>query len=300
MPRRSSTTEDGQPTYLGKLEILPRLLADDAVDRIVVAFTSQRDQDILRVLRSTVGYQCPVDIVPRFFEFLGPEPPQFYRADGLAFMSVPPHSLSRWQMALKRAFDIAASALLLAVLSPLLLLISVAIAQDSGRPIFFRQKRAGRGGEPFTILKFRTLRSLDEAEERARAAIQLGHGAPDDVVGFFKDDAQRRVTRVGRFLRRTSLDELPQLVNILRGDMSLIGPRPLALPEFNLLTGWELRRQHMRPGLTGLWQVSGRSETNWQKRMALDHAQVHHWSLWSDMEILADTIPALLHQRGAL
>jgi exopolysaccharide biosynthesis polyprenyl glycosylphosphotransferase len=290
----------GQPNYLGRLGLLPELLANDAIDRIVVAFTSKRDHDILRVLRDTVGYQCPVDIVPRFFDFLGPEPPQFYRADGLAFMSVPAQSLSWWQMALKRTFDISASVLLLAILSPLLVAIASAVGYDSGRPIFFRQQRAGRDGGPFTILKFRTLRPLNEAEESARAALELGEDAPDDIVNFFKGDAQRRVTRVGKFLRRTSLDELPQLWNILRGDMSLIGPRPLALPEFNLLTGWELRRQHMRPGLTGLWQVSGRSETTWQKRMAMDHAQVHHWSLWSDLEILADTIPAMLQQRGAL
>ena len=232
-PRRS----EGQPPYLGSFEVLPALLAGGRVDRVIVAFTSQPDEDILSVLRDTVGYKCPVDIVPRLFDFLGPEPPHFYHADGLGFMSVQAQALSRWRMALKRLFDICASALLLAVLSPVMMAIALVILVDGGGPVFFRQQRAGRGGVPFTILKFRTLRWVDPKDAEAAAARV---GVPGEVVKLFKEDAQRRVTRVGSFLRRTSLDELPQLVNILRGDMSLIGPRPLILPEFNLLSGWEL------------------------------------------------------------
>jgi exopolysaccharide biosynthesis polyprenyl glycosylphosphotransferase len=289
---------EGQPDYLGPIGLLPELLANGMVDRVVVAFTRDRDHDILRVLRDSIQFQCPVDIVPRFFDYLGTRPPQFYHADGLAFLSVPGYSLSHWRTALKRLVDVVGSAALLLLTAPLFIAIAIAILQDSGRPILFRQQRAGLRGRRFTILKFRTLQAVSAEEAAARAA-EMANAGTEDLARFYKDEAQSRATRVGSFLRKTSLDELPQIINVLKGDMSLIGPRPLPLPEFELCSGWQLRRQEMRPGITGLWQVSGRSETTWQKRMELDHSQVHHWSLWSDLEILADTVPALVSHRGA-
>lgn len=285
----------GMLPHLGRVEALPRIIERDGVDRVIVAFPSRPDTDTLLALRDTVGRGCPVDIVPRLFEFVGQAPPVFYHVDGMPFLSVSTYSLAAWRTALKRGMDISVSAVLLAVLAPLYALLALAIAKDSGRPVLFRQTRVGKDGRRFTILKFRTLRPPSGPPMPVDPAMDA-----EQLVRANKADAEARATRVGAFLRKSSLDELPQLINVLRGDMSLIGPRPLAEPEYEMLSGWELRRQHMRPGLTGLWQVSGRSETSWSKRMDLDHAQVHHWSLWSDLEILADTVPAIWEQRGAL
>jgi exopolysaccharide biosynthesis polyprenyl glycosylphosphotransferase len=292
----------GDVPYLGPIDRLSDLLSAGEADRVVVAFSRQRDEDILRVLRESVGSHCPVDIVPRFFDFVGPAAPQFYHTEGLAFLSVPAQRLSRGQMALKRAVDICVSAILLVLTAPVFLFVALAIVRDSGRPIFFRQPRAGLRGSTFTMLKFRTLRPVPVNVTATSAGVfpvALEDLAREDLASYYKEEGRRRVTRVGVFQRKTSLDELPQLINVLRGEMSLIGPRPLLLIEFDLLQGWELARQEMRPGLTGLWQVSGRSETSWDQRMGLDHSQVHHWSLWSDLEILADTLPAVMSQRGA-
>jgi exopolysaccharide biosynthesis polyprenyl glycosylphosphotransferase len=198
------------------------------------------------------------------------------------------------QPALKSALDRAAAALGLTLLAPLLGLLAVAVRLDSPGPALHRQTRVGHHGVPFTLLKFRTM--IDGAE-RLRPGLEPANehgGGP-----LFKMRRDPRITRLGRLLRRTSLDELPQLVNVLRGEMSLVGPRP-PLPEEVARYGVvELRRLAVRPGLTGLWQVSGRSELSWDEGLALDLAYADNWSVTGDLDVLARTVRAVLDGRGA-
>jgi exopolysaccharide biosynthesis polyprenyl glycosylphosphotransferase len=198
-----------------------------------------------------------------------------------------------WRAVSKRAFDAAVAGVGLLLLSPFLLLVAAAIKLDSRGPVFFRQSRVGRDGRTFSIIKFRTM--VANAEE---LLIDLRtHNEADGPLFKIKDDP--RVTRVGRLLRRFSIDESPQFVNVLRGEMSLIGPRP-ALPDE--LKSWspELHtRLRVRPGLTGMWQVSGRSDTTFEEYVRLDLYYVDNWSLVTDVAILARTIPSVLLRRGA-
>jgi lipopolysaccharide/colanic/teichoic acid biosynthesis glycosyltransferase len=183
----------------------------------------------------------------------------------------------------------------LIVLSPLLLLIAVAIKLDSRGPVFFRQVRAGRGDTRFKLVKFRSM--YDDAEERKRAYEEQNES--DDGV-MFKIKRDPRITRVGSLIRRTSIDELPQLVNVLTGEMSLVGPRPLILKEAkHAAQDWHARRLDLRPGITGLWQVSGRSDLPFQEMVRFDYQYVSGWSLARDIEILLATIPVVLSGRGA-
>jgi lipopolysaccharide/colanic/teichoic acid biosynthesis glycosyltransferase len=183
------------------------------------------------------------------------------------------------QRALKRAIDLVAAALTLLVLSPVLLIIAALIFFADGRPILFRQERAGRAGHVFRITKFRTM-SLRRGTD--------GKLLPD----------QDRITTLGRWLRRTSLDELPELLNIVAGDMSLVGPRPLPVDYLPLYNETERRRHEVRPGLTGLAQVSGRNRLNWQERFALDVQYVDEWTTWLDLKIVARTLSAVIRGRG--
>lgn len=192
---------------------------------------------------------------------------------------------------MKRLFDVVASALALAVLAPVLAVIAVLVHRDSAGGVIYRQERIGRDGEPFSILKFRSMSA--DADVR-RAELVADHGK-----GLFKMADDPRVTRVGRVLRRFSLDELPQLVNVLRGEMSLVGPRPALPSEVSEYDRRELRRLAVTPGLSGLWQVSGRSDLDWADGIRLDLYYVENWSMTQDLQILWRTVKAVLNSSGA-
>jgi len=196
--------------------------------------------------------------------------------------------------ATKRVVDILVAMIALVALSPLMALVALAVRLASGRPVIFRQERAGRRGVPFTIYKFRTMAA--DAEERKAHVEHL-----NEMCGpVFKSGRDPRVTPLGRVLRRLSLDELPQLVNVIRGDMSLVGPRPLPLDEARACTPEQRRREAMRPGLVCLWQVRGRSQiTSFDEWAGLDLEYVDNWSLWLDFKVLVAAIPAVLSGRGA-
>jgi exopolysaccharide biosynthesis polyprenyl glycosylphosphotransferase len=196
-------------------------------------------------------------------------------------------------LALKHAFDLLAAALALIVLTPLFLGIALAIFVTMRRPVIFTQERAGLRGRRFTMYKFRTMRRGAEAEREALAARNEMDGP------VFKIKADPRVTRLGWFLRRTSLDELPQLVNILAGSMSFVGPRPLPVEEQQQMRGWHRRRLMMKPGLTCLWQIGGRNDVDFEEWMKLDLRYIDEWSLTLDMWILIETVPAVLRGKGA-
>jgi exopolysaccharide biosynthesis polyprenyl glycosylphosphotransferase len=196
-------------------------------------------------------------------------------------------------LALKHGLDPVLAALLLVLLSPVLALTALAVLLTMGRPILFKQARAGLFGREFLMFKFRTM--VNDAEGK-RGAL-LGQNEMTGPVFKVKDDP--RITSLGRFLRRTSMDELPQLMNVLLGSMSLVGPRPLPITEQKQIRNWQRRRLSMKPGITGLWQVSGRSQLDFEEWMLLDLKYVDDWSLFLDIAILARTLPVVLIGRGA-
>jgi lipopolysaccharide/colanic/teichoic acid biosynthesis glycosyltransferase len=202
-----------------------------------------------------------------------------------------PPWLPRSSRALKRTMDIAIAGLLLILLSPLLLLLAVAIKFDSRGPVLFSQERVGKGGRGFRLFKFRTM--VASAEQRRAGLLALSTD-PD----WLKLEHDPRITRVGRWMRRLSLDELPQLWNVLRGQMSLVGPRPLVPPEDAKVIGWHRARLELAPGLTGPWQVMGRTAIPFQEMVKLDYRYVADWSLWNDLKLLLRTIPVVLSRRG--
>jgi sugar transferase EpsL len=185
----------------------------------------------------------------------------------------------RIQMCLKRVFDITVSAVALVVLAPVMGLIALAVWRTMGRPVLFRQARPGLHGKPFVMYKFRTMRDLRDAE---------GNLLPDEA----------RLTPFGRWLRATSLDELPELVNVLRGEMSLVGPRPLLMEYLERYTPEQARRHEVKPGITGWAQIHGRNNLSWEERLRLDVWYVDHWSLWLDLKILWRTLWMVLRREG--
>jgi len=214
--------------------------------------------------------------------------------DGTPVMTIQSGPSDGWQIIIKRLVDIVGSLALLVTLLPLLAVIALCIKLTSPGPIFFSQERVGINKRRFRLLKFRTM--VQDAEDHQQ---QLEH--LNDADGpVFKIRADPRVTRVGAVLRRFSLDELPQLLNILRGDMSLVGPRPLPLRDVNNIhTRWHKRRFSVKPGLTGLWQVNGRSNVSFDHWVRMDLEYIDHWSLSLDLKIMLKTIPAVLKGSGA-
>jgi exopolysaccharide biosynthesis polyprenyl glycosylphosphotransferase len=280
--------------HLGGLADLDDVIRLHSIDRVIVAFSRASHEQLLECIRVCRDRKVAVDVIPRLFEFLDGVR-SLGQVGGLPVLSLGTPRLGGASQAAKRGLDVLVSSLLLVMLAPGLLLVAIAIKIESRGPVFFRQQRAGRDGAVFHLLKFRSM--YRDAEER-----KLEHMASNDVTDgvMFKIHDDPRITRVGRTLRRLSLDELPQLFNVLRGEMSLVGPRPLILPETEALAeDWHLRRLQLRPGLTGPWQIYGRSETPFQEMVRFDYQYVAGWSLARDVEILLATLPAVLSGRGA-
>jgi lipopolysaccharide/colanic/teichoic acid biosynthesis glycosyltransferase len=188
--------------------------------------------------------------------------------------------------------DIVGAAILLVLLAPLLVGLAIAIKLDSRGPVFFRQPRIGRSGEPFSMMKFR---SMVENADQIKADL---HARNEAGGGLFKISDGPRITPMGRFMRQSSLDELPQLLNVLAGSMSLVGPRPLVTDEDALIEGWQRQRLSVRPGMTGLWQIFGSSRIPLNEMVKIDYLYGANWSMWLDLKILLRTIPYVLHRRG--
>jgi exopolysaccharide biosynthesis polyprenyl glycosylphosphotransferase len=215
----------------------------------------------------------------------------------MPLLTVPRSAMGRSALRLKRALDLVVGAVAVIVLSPLLAACALAIKLDSPGPVLFRQRRVGRNDEPFEVLKFRSMCADAERQKHEVAGLNYHGGGTD--TGMFKIREDPRVTRVGSFLRRYSLDELPQLFNIVRGEMSLVGPRPLIETEDRQVEGRFRRRLGITPGLTGLWQVHGRSDIPFQEMVSLDYLYVTNWSLWGDVKLLMRTVSAVFRGRGA-
>jgi exopolysaccharide biosynthesis polyprenyl glycosylphosphotransferase len=276
---------------LGSIDELPAVCNRNAIDRILVAYSYASEPDVLPALRQ-LPRTVQVSIVPRFFDLITWRS-EVSDLDGLAVIDIAPASLGRIQRAAKRTIDVVCASFALIVLSPFAATIAVLIKVSSPGPVFFRQLRTGRNGEPFSIYKFRTMR---EGADDDQSALR----AQNEVDGpIFKIRNDPRITRVGSFLRKTSLDELPQLLNVLRGEMSLVGPRPFPVSESDQITGWAARRFDVRPGMTGLWQVSGRNDLSFDELERLDYGYVASWSFAWDLKILLQTPRCVLQQKGA-
>jgi exopolysaccharide biosynthesis polyprenyl glycosylphosphotransferase len=281
---------------LGGLEELPALVSEHDVERVVVAFTRDPRGRLVDLVRSLIDLDVQVDAVPRFFEVMGPRS-SVHDVEGLALIGLPPVRLPRSSRLLKRAVDLVLAAAGLLVLAPAIVLIAVVITLDSSGPVFFRQVRMGARGRTFRIWKFRTMVADADAHKAAVAHLNR-HAAPGGDGRMFKIARDPRVTRVGHALRRFSLDELPQLFNVLQGSMSLVGPRPLILDEHRHVDDWARRRLDLKPGITGLWQVHGRSDIPFDEMLRLDYVYVTSWSLWTDIRLVLRTLPALAGRSG--
>jgi lipopolysaccharide/colanic/teichoic acid biosynthesis glycosyltransferase len=242
--------------------------------------------------------EVQIDIVPRLFEFVGPGV-EIHTVEGLPLLGLPPLRLSRSSRLLKRATDLALTIPTLVVLTPVFALLALMIKVDSPGPVFFRQVRVGTAGRTFRIFKFRSMHA--DAEERKHEVAHLNrHLAPGGDARMFKIVGDPRVTRVGKLLRRFSLDELPQLLYVVIGEMSLVGPRPLILDEDQYVERWARQRLNLKPGVTGPWQVLGRSEIPFAEMVRLDYLYVTRWSLLCDLRLMALTIPALCRRATAM
>jgi exopolysaccharide biosynthesis polyprenyl glycosylphosphotransferase len=261
--------------------IMRRVVRELDVHRIVIAPTTTDTRHVVDLIRAAKSVGVRVSVLPRMFEVVG-SAVEFDDVDGMTMLGIRRFGLSRSSHALKRTFDLAVGSLVLLILSPLFLAVSLAILIDSRGSIFFRQVRVGRDGEHFRIVKFRSMAvDADARKDELRSINEAGDG-------LFKITNDPRVTRVGRFLRATSLDELPQLLNVLAGEMSLVGPRPLVVDEDAQVVGLDRSRLHLTPGMTGPWQVLG-TRVPMQEMVAIDYLYVASWSMWLDLKLLLRT-----------
>jgi exopolysaccharide biosynthesis polyprenyl glycosylphosphotransferase len=284
-------------TILGAPERLPELVGRLHVDRVVIAFSNDSHEETLGLIRSLRDHDVQIDIVPRMFEVVGANV-GLHTVEGLPLIGLPPLRLSRSSRAAKRAIDVVIGSLSLILLAPVFAAIAAWIRIDSPGAAFFRQERVGAGDETFRIFKFRTMTT--DAEQRKDEVAHLSmHAKGGGDPRMFKIPDDPRVTRAGRFLRRFSLDELPQLINVVKGDMSLVGPRPLIHDEDRFVAAWARRRLDLKPGVTGLWQVLGASDIPFEEMTKLDYLYVTNWSIPGDLRLVFQTLPALVRTRNA-
>jgi exopolysaccharide biosynthesis polyprenyl glycosylphosphotransferase len=276
---------------LGSPDDLVDVIGRFDVDRVVVAFSRDSHERTLSLIRSLKAFDVQVDVVPRLFEVVGPSV-GLHTVGGVPVLGLPPLRLSRSALFLKRTLDLTVSAISLLLFSPFFVVVGAMIKIESPGPVFFRQVRVGLGTQPFRMFKFRTM--VVEAEEQKSEIAHLNQHRRVGDARMFKVQDDPRVTRVGRFLRRYSLDELPQLINVVKGEMSLVGPRPLILDEDRHVGDWGRRRLDLKPGMTGLWQVTGRSEIPFHEMVSLDFLYVTTWSFANDCRLLFRTVPLIL------
>jgi exopolysaccharide biosynthesis polyprenyl glycosylphosphotransferase len=287
----------GDVVLLGPPEHLAEMIRLFDIERVVFAFSKERHEDVLDLIRTLSDLDVQVDIVPRLFEIVG-RGAGVHGVEGLPLLGLPRLRLSPASRRAKRTVDVILAGLGLILLSPILALIAVRIKMESPGPVFFKQVRMGQRDKVFEIYKFRTM--FEDADVRKHEVAHLNmHARPGGDPRMFKVPDDPRTTPFGSFLRRYSLDELPQLINVIRGEMTLVGPRPLILDEDRFVPNWARKRLDLKPGVTGLWQVLGRSEIPFEEMTRLDYLYITSWSLWTDMAILFRTLPAVLRSRRA-
>jgi exopolysaccharide biosynthesis polyprenyl glycosylphosphotransferase len=288
---------DDRPTpgvssaYDSQLSSLRSVVARQHADRVIIAPSGDDQEKMLHAIRVVTTLGVKVTVLPRLLEVVGSSS-VFDNVDGLTMIGLRQYGISQSSQTLKRSMDITVSSVALVFLSPLFLLLAALIKLDSRGPVLFRQRRIGRNGELFEMLKFRSM--VQNAEELKHDL----HSQNEVQGGLFKIQGDPRITRFGRVLRQTSLDELPQLINVLTGSMSLVGPRPLVPDEDALIEGWQRRRLVVAPGMTGQWQIFGSSRVPMNEMVKIDYLYAANWSLWLDLKILLRTLPHVMGRRG--
>ncbi len=270
---------------------LPSLMLEHRVGRVVVADAEVEGARLLDVLRDCKTVTVKVSLLPATFSALGPSV-EVDDLQGVTVLGINPSVLSRSSRAAKRGLDLVGVAFLAISALPMVIVLGLAVKFDSPGPVFFRQERIGKGGRRFQLLKLRTM-VVDAEAQRAELLAQ------SKDPGWLHLEHDPRITRVGRLLRLTSLDELPQVWNVLKGDMSLVGPRPLVAEEDRMVDGWARGRLDLTPGVTGLWQVLGRTSIPFEEMVKLDYLYVTNWSLWGDVRLILRTLPVVLKRDGA-
>jgi exopolysaccharide biosynthesis polyprenyl glycosylphosphotransferase len=280
-------------TYVpGSVESLEGCLERARPDEIVLSEGDVEEATLLDLVETAHRVGIRVQIAPRTTELLL-QRGEYVPGQGAPLFQLRPPVFAGTDWAVKRTFDVGVSGLILLLGSPVWLLLALAIRLDSRGPVLYRDRRVGVGQREFGMLKFRTM--VEGAAEQQQVLEEQNEAGG----ALFKIRDDPRVTRVGRLLRRLSLDEVPQVLNVVRGEMSLVGPRPLPLRDFRQLQPWHRKRYHVLPGITGLWQISGRSNLNFDDLVRLDFFYIENWSIWLDISILVKTIPAVLGRRGA-
>jgi exopolysaccharide biosynthesis polyprenyl glycosylphosphotransferase len=277
---------------LGDVRSLPAVLDRERVDELILTDSDFGDRELLEIVDAAHRRGVEVRIAPKATELLT-QRVEFVPGQGIPLFELRPPAFVGMDWVVKRAFDLVVSSLVLVVGLPLWLAIAAAVKLTSPGPVFYRDLRVGLGEQEFGMLKFRTMYA-DAAGKQAELEASNEADGP-----LFKIREDPRVTRVGAFLRRFSLDEIPQLWNVLRGEMSLVGPRPLPLRDYERLDAWHRKRYLVLPGVTGLWQISGRSSLGFDDLVRLDFFYLENWSIWLDISILAKTVPAVVSGRGA-
>jgi exopolysaccharide biosynthesis polyprenyl glycosylphosphotransferase len=287
-PRPLREDLQGVP-LLGPPTSLSDVVSSHEIDRVVVAFSGDSHEDTVQVLRTLRGLDVQIDIVPRLFESIGPHV-RIHSAEGIPLVALPPAKLLPFSPAIKRAVDIVGSCLALLVTAPLFAYAAWRIRRDSAGPIFFRQTRLGLDMREFTVLKFRTMYAdADDAPHREFIKRTMDAGALPTTNGLYKLEREDAVTPFGRWLRKTSLDELPQLLNVLKGDMSLVGPRPCLAYETENFAPHHFERFLVPPGITGLWQVTARAHSTFGEALDMDVTYARGWSLGLDLWLICRT-----------
>jgi len=282
----------GELTVLGGLDAVPLVLREHDVDELIVTDEGFSERELLELVEQAHRFGVKVKIAPKTTDLLLKRA-EYIPGEGAPLFELRPPALVGWDWALKRSFDVVVSSLVVVAGLPLWLAIAGGIKLTSRGPVFYRDQRIGLGQQAFGMMKFRTMYA-DAAERQSTLEAENEASGP-----LFKIKNDPRVTPVGRALRRYSLDEMPQVLNVLWGEMSLVGPRPLPIRDYDQLMPWHRKRYLVLPGMTGLWQVSGRIDLSFDELVRLDFYYIENWSLWLDISILAKTLPAVLARRGA-
>jgi exopolysaccharide biosynthesis polyprenyl glycosylphosphotransferase len=278
---------------LGRVSALPAVLAEHDVNELIVTDSDFSDRELVEIVEQAHRRGVKVRVAPRATELLVERRGEYVPGEGVPLFELRPPVFAGTDWLVKRSFDLIVATFVAILGLPLWLAIAAAIKLDSRGPVIYRDRRVGLNEQEFSMLKFRTMKA-DALEQQAELE------AENEAEGaLFKIADDPRVTRVGRFLRRYSIDEVPQVLNVLRGEMSLVGPRPLPVRDFELLEPWHRKRYLVLPGLTGLWQVAGRSSLGFDDLVRLDFYYLEHWSIWLDISILLKTFPAVFASRGA-
>ena len=295
-----SSPDIGGARLLGSLERLPDIVRSHRIDRVIIADCAGGDHELIATIRGLDETDTYVDIVPDWNQLMGPKT-MLHELEGLPLVSLAPrHRKSRAALAVKRAFDVVAASALLVVTAPLFAFAAWRIRRDSPGPVIFRQTRLGAGMRDFTMLKFRTMAVHTDAAPHQQYIERAMNGeVPADDGELQKLDREDVITGPGRWLRRSSLDELPQLVNVLRGDMSLVGPRPCIPYEAAHFAPHQFERFSMPAGITGLWQVTARGHATFAEALEMDVVYVRDWSLRLDGSLLARTVVEVLRKGKA-